>query len=459
MFLFLQKVRPHLRTAAVIIGVILLTWLRMAYVDMRGPVCRASGDYPTGYKFIASLPENENHHKNNTWRTQCPGVHVQVPTLDEEPQIFQKVDNHTALVYSAYFESRDGAGGPAIRVMGAGLQRMFVKVPDLYCQLWYSSDVTPVTVGPARYQSIYDSTLHPEMHCSHFILCDLPKDRDDIPWAVSVTSQPCSEPENTLLILNRKPVVKKKQHAVCLCALYGWKNWSMLAEMFELHQMVGMDSIAIYNLTTDSNSSRVLQMYAQEGQLSVMQWHLPNDGKLVFSYFLQRGYLNDCLYRMGHTHHYVSVMDIDELHVPRAEATLPELMKKIAQPKTAVYMFQHYYFRRNTSEESPYLITQSSFWTTSEPLPPGKIRCKSMYLADHVISVDIHFEHKLLDKAGTYMVKPEEGALHHYRNTPMSGQKIEDKLFIEDRTVEIYKAKLTERIKDVVQHIENTPNS
>ena len=152
---------------------------------------------------------------------------------------------------------------------------------------------------------------------------------------------------------------------------------------------------------------------------------------------------------MGYYHRYVTITDLDEILVPRVTETWQELMKVVAKPDIGVYMFQHVYFRRNTSTENPYLITQSSFWRTDEATPVVTVRCKCMYRADNTISISVHIPYLLMPDAVEYLLPPETALLHHYRENPMESfeKHPECYRYIEDRHVETYKTRLVRAFK------------
>ena len=84
------------------------------------------------------------------------------------------------MVFSAFYESRLEADGPAIRIIAIGFQEAYNNIGALYCQLWYEDRNIPL-VTPALYDIIYRSTLHPDSWCSHFIICKLPEDEATLP--------------------------------------------------------------------------------------------------------------------------------------------------------------------------------------------------------------------------------------------------------------------------------------
>lgn len=364
-----------------------------------------------------------------------------------EPQEWQEVPDRDVHVFSAFLDSRTKLGGPLIRIIASGLQEKYNNVGSLFCTMWYEDNEIPVTVGPAIYDLIYPSNHYPEMWVAHFILCPMPVVGNiGVPYAVSVTSTSCGPASNALMVLNRFPsTVDEFSFAVCFAPVYGHSvSWSAFMEWIELHKILGMTSAWFYNFSMEANVDRVIARYSSNSSdnIHVVQWKVPED-KLT-SYFNQHGAINDCLYRAGHGHRYVTVQDIDEVMTPRKHPDWPAMMQFLFKPNVGAYLFQHAYFRRNTTGELPYLITQQSLWRTDVVTPPGKIRCKTMYRASKTIKADIHFPYKLVDTAEEYLLPPEDAMLHHYRSDPMETfrKHPEQFRFIEDRHMNRYKDRL-----------------
>lgn len=385
--------------------------------------------------------------------TICGNDVIPKPRLEKEPQVWYKVPDRNVYVFSAFYEGRALADGPAVRIVGSGLQAQFNDVGDLYCHLWYRNKPYPAVVGPALYHRIYPSLGHPDHWVSHFIICKLPRplsgDVLPVPYAVSVVPEPCLPHGDHLMVLNRQPVARKGQHGVCISPLYGrLKNWTMVAEMLELHKLLGAEAITIYQYSVHPHTERLLASYHQDNTsgVKVVMWN--TYPRVRSSLWCQRGALNDCLYRMGQHYRYVSIVDLDEVLVPRVVPSIPLLMKHIARPGVGAYLFQHAYFRRNSSREEE-LISQTSFWRTDVVTPAGKVRSKAMYLAEATVSIDIHSPYLLIEGSREYILEPEEGMLHHYRAAPMESfiKRPQNYRFIEDRYMEQYKAQLTEKLK------------
>ncbi len=380
--------------------------------------------------------------------THCPSGFHKKPKFETEPHIWQKVNGREVIVYSAFHEERHHEGGEGVRIIAAGYQEQFNDVGEMQCTFWYEDKQDAISV-PALYERIYPSLAHPDMYCSHFIKCKLPMNPDRfgegkvIPYAVSVTEKPCAKPKNELMVLNRDyvPPEKKKDFAVCLQPLYNkFNEYNYLVEMFEMHQLLGADSITVYDFNVSPTSRNVLKQYVEDKSdkvdVQVIPWPFPMHVKS--NVMCQRGALNDCFYRMRQHYKFIAVHDLDEVLVPRMVQTWPELMKKIEKPLVGIYMFQHSYFRRNQTlqkETNEKLVSQSSFWTTDVVTPPAKIRCKSMYHWQFGVSLDLHHHYFISHHSKEYLVDPKEGMLHHYRSYPMeSFQKYPERYtFVEDR--------------------------
>lgn len=442
------------------------------------PGCSAPGDDPAellGKIQIANRsPPTKKLPRLDAGAEWCLDSRTKKPEFPRgaEPQKWQKVDNRDVIVFSAFVDYRAAVGGPWIRIVGCGLQEQFNKIGHLFCTLWYEENDVPVTVGPAIYDRIYPSLMHAEMWVAHFILCPLPVIKGSklknpvpmIPYAVSVAPKACgggggnnSRAANVLMILNRFPEIPAEDSfAVCFPAIYAYrnfKNWELFIEWIEINKILGMDSAYFYNFSMSANTTKVFRSYATDAadSIHVVDWKFP--GSLQTSYFSQRSAINDCLYRAGHKHRYVAVLDIDELMVPRKHDNWIEMMKDLSvKPNVGVYLFQHAYFRRNNNNtgEEPYLITQQSLWRTDVVTPPGKIRCKAMYVAAKTIKADIHFPYQLVNKETEMIVEPEVAMLHHYRIEPMESfrKNPEQFHFIEDERMLTFGNRLKRSVLD-----------
>jgi len=257
------------------------------------------------------------------------------------------------------------------------------------------------------------------------------------------------------MVLNRTPI-REGEFAYCYPTVYnGFKNWTMFIEMIELNRMLGAEEIIIYDQDSNAKTVKTLGYYQEKTRLHFLNWRFPRE--LKNNVMCQRATLNDCLYRLMHRYDYVAVTDLDEVLVPRLRDHWHHLMKQIDKPERGAFLFQHAYFRRNYSlPADPYLITQTSFWRTDELVPPGKIRCKSMYKSALAVKLDLHFPYELYPGAQEHILPGEEGILHHYRKEPMETfYKYPERYnYIEDKFMQKFKRHLTNVYRFRLREIE-----
>jgi hypothetical protein len=166
----------------------------------------------------------------------------------------------------------------------------------------------------------------------------------------------------------------------------------MLIEWIELHSIIGISEVILYNYSTPAEVARVLSSYQNDRNpavyVNVVQWQYPSNR--VVDYFLQHEALNDCIYRAASQgHQYASVNDLDEVLVPRAvgHVTLADFVNDVTSRDVGAFIFQHAYFRRNkTSENDPYLVSMQSLWRTKDVTPPGKVRSKVVFFSSNSCS-------------------------------------------------------------------------
>lgn len=422
------------------------------------------------------LNKNKNTQFNLSMETEnytiCTSPIKPVDTLINIPEDWKHVENRKVMIYSAFYESRKHADGPSIRIIAAGFQKEKNVVGNLYCILWYQNQNTPTISVLGIYQVIARSTLHSDQWCSHFIICKIPVSIHDVPYAVSVTPEPCSDPlqDQTMLKVNNRDryynneTVKNDTFGVCISPLYHHRNMDMsstVIEMLEIYRILGASEFTFYSYSLHKNTAKVLETYKQDPnwKVNVLPWTISKTGTYLKSfYFLQRAAFNDCLYRTASRNHKFAVVhDIDEVIVPRAGETWQEIFfgRNLYKSNIGAYIFQHYYFRRNTTNahQNPYnLITQGSLYRIKTVYPAGKIRSKSIYNMDNVVSIDVHSHFKLIPGSQEYVISPEVGVLHHYRKDPSETFRKypENFEYVEDRyMVEHYGDRLTERFLTV----------
>lgn len=165
----------------------------------------------------------------------------------------------------------------------------------------------------------------------------------------------------------------------------------MLIEWIELHELLGVSEIILYNTATSPEVSNVLESYANDAgyggvRLTVIQWQFPH---VSTSESLNRHEaINDCVYRAALRHRYVIVCDPDEVVVPRKPGGWPRFIADVSSEyDIGAYLFQQADFRRSPTnstspgdrrDSSPYLVTMQYLWRSDVIVQAGDIisNCK-----------------------------------------------------------------------------------
>ena len=434
---------------------------RTKFQIQKAPSTSSKLNYPISKgDLVVSLDISQRpppHPYDQVKKGQCGGHLKEIPSDKQE---FLLVQDRPVYLFSAYLDTRKAIGGPQIRIIAAGLQQAYNKIPSMYCTIWWRDkyhNIYGVNSGKARYQVIYRSTVWPKMYTSHFILCDIPS-TDVKPIGVSIVPQPCSSHLQALpiqtLIVPEKDI--PYQFSLCISPLYGRVPYLQLIEFIEIHRLLGVEKFTFYKHSISPRIEKLFQYYKKQDLVDVVDWKFPRH--VEQSYFMQRVALNDCIYRNMAKSKFVGIYDIDEVVVPNKGETWSKLFSSLEKdyPTGGAFLLQHAYFRRNNSIKSePNLMTQNSVWRTSNVYPEGKIRCKSIYLAQRSLAVDIHFPYSLIPGFEEVIIKPETAILHHYRETPMSNfNKQKDLKFKEDNSLLRYGKNLKRRTSKVIKIIE-----
>ncbi|CAH1773305.1 unnamed protein product [Owenia fusiformis] len=390
---------------------------------------------------------------------------------DDESRTFQNVSDRPIYVFSAFLDhALNNFNSSVVRVVAAGQQRMFHNIGPIHCILWYDDKATfGVPTGEANYEVVYKSIGERDMYTVHFINCPIKRrSMSKHPFAVSVVPSPCQQPDNYLTVLNvpdDRGYQEREDFGVCVSPLYNHVNDIVpMLEFIEIHKALGATRITFYDMGQVSMGEHVRELmdhYVSLGIVELVPWVYPRS--LDVSYFMQRVALNDCLYRNKLQVKYLAVNDLDEFMVSRTSDynwkfllnTIEKQDHKTPKENIGAYLFQHVYFGRNRAVQSkePFFMTQTSFKRPSEPLPPGKIRCKAMYKVEAAYSIDIHFPYKLWAGYTERIIDPKLALLHHYRIGPMNFPSAKGKHIdiVEDKTMTAFANKIKSAFDDYKQ--------
>lgn len=101
-----------------------------------------------------------------------------------------------------------------------------------------------------------------------------------------------------------------------------------LVEFVELHRILGVSRVTLYNDTIGPEANCALRYYERKGLVNVLPWHklemvsqreIRTEGLFAA--------LNDCLYRSMYEFDYVALLDLDEFIIPRHEDSILDLVR------------------------------------------------------------------------------------------------------------------------------------
>lgn len=299
-------------------------------------------------------------------------------------------------------------------------------------------------------------------HCSYsavFFLCPL-WTPGLAPYAVSLVTAQCSKPYN-LMYVHESPrkQLPAKDFTVCVSPLNRrYNRVNELVQTVEFNRLFGADYFVFYNFSTGPNIDKVLNQYAKEGLVQIVQWHIPLEmdtwpqiNEVEIHYFGQLAALNDCLYRNMHSSKFLVFSDMDELIVPRKHKYWSAMLD--ALPETSVYHFRCSFFRRDWPESSDNFTYRSTakrlkldyLFTLDRESAILPIYSRSKFILEpgKVEIVGIHNIWAVRSGAQReHIVDPMVGLLHHYRKLEQSANQTHDPAILD------FAKDLVDRVKE-----------
>lgn len=268
-------------------------------------------------------------------------------------------------LYSAHYDDRvmvhGGRNRHHVRLLGV------VKSEDadsvrLFCQFWYAELPRPIVMESERteiwLQSWDGATTHPGQYYRPFVFsCPVPYNISYSlpagPRNVSLAAEPCACPSNFLpLPTNSAPKgTNKRGIAVCVKGLDFAEDISgRLVEWLELQFLLGADRVFFYVFDVHPKVDLVLHYYRRFRNVQFEKLRLPGLDE-TNAPLRRRNYLanntwqkrrhelipyNDCYYRHVPTHHFVLLVDVDEVVVPRKRSSWIEVLDEIVSDTPGV---------------------------------------------------------------------------------------------------------------------------
>lgn len=394
-------------------------------------------------------------HSNSTYSTATNSA---VPRINFWRSVVNLSDR--AYYFSAFGDKSFGI----ITLFGAVLNSL---KDNIYCCFHgNSSDPDSFHSVGAHYTSLPEGKGL--RYSAAFYTCPLPP--SSRPYAVSLSSDQCKTPSNILPIVY--PQQQKRQFTVCVTPLnYRYSKAYELVEMIELNRILGAEYFVFYNYSTNYNVDKVLEYYAKQGIVEVLEWDLPmkvdtwpkKNEPVEIHYFGQLAALNDCLYRNMHVSKYVVFQDLDEFIIPRQHLTWPDMINNLP-PGQGAYIFQCVFFRKEWADIATnfpgkdtaikYKMNTLLKQNREQKLLGKTHRAKYILDPTKVDTVGIHNIWRFRGGNGAHFVNPDYARMHHYRNWQ---NPTDEKAGTLDDRIMVYKDQLLKQTVIVWENLKNVP--
>ncbi|CAL4122333.1 unnamed protein product [Meganyctiphanes norvegica] len=360
---------------------------------------------------------------------------------------YLKTSQGTFYLYSAYYDNRYLVKNkPVIRILTM-YDSLDINV-TIHCQIWLNNRKTPVFSEVSQKLKIWDDRWGNNKEGvprPYLLTCKIPSEiENELPEAVSlVHDAACIYAKTLLRVIDNRPENGglKKGIAVCVKGLdYMHSDLSVqLVEWLELLSVVGADKVFMYVYEAHPNVTKVLQHYAKRGFLDVTPITLPGGQPNLkdLRHWFHKGRImakrqnelipyNDCLYRNIHNYKFISLLDTDEIIMPKSATNWHELIEQLIDKSggsTDSYYFRNVYFMDSMRELAGWAPgipkymhkTQNVYRSTVYTKQQEYIKC--FHDTDRVETVHNHFSMSCLEGGCKwYPVHTDDGHLQHYRN-------------------------------------------
>ena len=281
--------------------------------------------------------------------------------------------------------------------------------------------------------------------------------------AVSLSTNPCEYGSKARLLPEEtKSNEFKNNFTICLSPVYGLSiDANYLVNFIEMHRLLGVNKIAVYNMSTSSEVAAYLEMYKFKGIVDIYQWHLPKE--VDSFYHAQAAMLSDCLYRYMYQTRYIAFVDPDEIIVPRNHTTWNDLMIELEQQTEnqpiAGFSFKNILFNVNWEDDSNMMSNPEVIKFNILPLLKTKrdvkdfrhnLRSKLIVNPRRMQVQGLHIIQHPLSGYKSYHVPNDTAVMFHYRSWPNTNSTL-------DRTMHIYYTALLERIAETHRNFQYQP--
>ncbi|CAH1782120.1 unnamed protein product [Owenia fusiformis] len=308
---------------------------------------------------------------------------------------------------------------------------------------------------------------HGKKFGGYILSCKVPREElGHIPCSVTISSvHPLNPTVPNLTIpifsLSQENMTHpKKDFGVCIPPLFGDQDVTKIVQFIELTRILGASHFILYIAEIKNELLQILQYYEYIGILTLIQWKMPVQSKMVW-YNGQLLAINDCLYRSMRYFKHVIFNDLDEFLVPRGVVNWNSMVKQLQQNYTnrndiAGFSFKSAFFPINTG-----LQTKGTFHhidITQRVITLSSVRRKVMVNPRNIFELGIHhISRPFAMRHHGIAVNEKYAILHHYRKcTSEFDNEMKCKRLVKDSTILKYANELKQNVNAVMNDYRET---
>lgn len=268
------------------------------------------------------------------------------------------------VVYSAFYDTRPAVGLiPVVRILA--VMQGYNDSTVIHCQIWYADENRqPLLVIANILRTGRGHKIGKVIYGQYMFTCPIDAQfgtTSVIPSHVSLSFERCA-PSTTFIpikipfaapvsdsVESRVGASFAHEFGMCVAIAFGKSiNDQWLIEWFELHAILGVTEINVYNATLNLSAATndVLAFYQRTGLLRVFQMPPPVNGTDIDAVKLASpASLNDCLMRNMYRYRHTVVVDFDEVILPRIHLTYSDLVLALNRVHRLNDTYYSYAFR------------------------------------------------------------------------------------------------------------------
>ncbi|CAL4245591.1 unnamed protein product, partial [Meganyctiphanes norvegica] len=362
-------------------------------------------------------------------------------------QYFKTKNGSYFYLFSAFYDNRTLHNNkPVVRVLSMiNTLKPYIKP---HCQFWFKGIKLPVITKVSTAYYIWKESWgnYKEQILQPYLLtCDIPKVyKKMIPESISLVENSCDNATTNIRVINNQPTSGiKKDIAVCVKGLDILRVdlSARLVEWLELLNLQGVNKVIMYELAVHPNVSKVLKYYQATGFVDLIPLTLPGNQanledlrhrylkeKAVFKRQNELIPYNDCFYRNMNLYKYISLLDTDEIIMPRKNITtwiqLIDILKLMSNTTKSYssYIFRHVYAMSSMTEVKGYNpdipiymhMLRNVYHAHNYTKPRAYI--KAFHNTERILTLHNHFPFACIGgECSGYEVNTDIAHLIHYR--------------------------------------------